>query len=142
MSFLGAKSSRTLSYAGMAVLCLLGTLLLGLGVWAADEATDEPSSTIEGVADLDPVGDGSGSGRVEIVQTGNRVWLKLQVRKVSAEGALLVMATANPEEPLVIPVNGDGDYSLPSSVNVPTEGVVDLRRGGVALLAGRLEPNS
>jgi hypothetical protein len=116
---------------------LVGALVLGLAVWAAAEADDEPTATTLAVADLAPAADEAGKGRLEIVETGDRVWVKLQVRGLTATDATLLLAADSATEPLEIPVTGDGDYSVTDEI--PLDGAAELRQDGRVLLAGRLE---
>lgn len=118
-------------------ISLVGALILGLAVWAAADADEEPTAATLAVADLEPASGNEGSGRMEIVMTGDRSWVKLQLRGVDAEGTTLRLTSDDGAEPQEIPVDGDGDYTVAG--DVPLDGTAELRDGEVLLLAGPIE---
>lgn len=124
----------------LAAFCLLGAVLLGLAAWKVDEADDAPLPTIEAVADLEPPDSSSSArGRIEMVQTGARKWLKLQVRGLPEGPSMAVWVEGDSgTAQMQIAVDGDGDYTIDSEV--PTRGRIRVLLDDSVVLSGTLEP--
>lgn len=134
-------AGRTISNSALAGICLLGTLALALSIWVVAQADDEPSSTVLAVAKLEPTdGDTANDGanaRVEIVETADRVWMKLEVRGLPDVASTVVFEAETTGEPVVVAVENDGDYTLQTH-DFALGTTVELVQGD-ARLEGRLK---
>jgi hypothetical protein len=131
-------AGRTFSNAALAGICLLGTVALALSIWAVAQADDEPSSTVMAVAELEPTGADTGTARLEIVETADRIWMKLEVRGLPHVASLVVFESNDAGEPIRIAVQNDGDYTLHEH-DFTLGTVVQFVQGDSALLEGRLK---
>ena len=128
-------SFSVLSKVALAGLALAFCVILGVGIWAAVEADDESTSVPLAVAELESASGGDSTARLEVVQTGDRTWLKFQVRDTEGEDGIVIIGTG--EDAIAIAVAGDGDYSLPQDSAVGLDGEpVEFAQDEVMVLSG------
>ena len=76
--------------------------------------------------------------RIEIVETGDRIWFTYQIRDLPYAASVLVL-WADSDAQVAVTVHGDGDYSIPNTTEASAKGRVDLHHADTLILTGSLE---